>query len=60
MVLGHNHDPTFRALSDMASLHIQMRERCGRVFVTGEKPRAPNFLLFPGNDQDPYQLVPLV
>ena len=45
MVIARSSDPSLSTLRRLASLHIQLRDRVGRVFVYGVQPHTPGFVL---------------
>ncbi|MCI4320137.1 MAG: hypothetical protein L3K23_08425 [Thermoplasmata archaeon] len=53
-------DPLVDPLKAIASIHLQMRSRVGRVFVHGEQPVTPQFVLSDGDQRVAYRLVRIV
>jgi KaiC/GvpD/RAD55 family RecA-like ATPase len=45
MVIARSSDPALPALRRLASLHIRLRNRVGRIFVYGIQPHTPGFVL---------------
>ncbi len=60
LFVGLTDDPITRELRSIASLHVRFRGRSGRVFLTGEKPLTPPFVLTDGERTGPYHLVRVV
>jgi hypothetical protein len=60
MVLGHDGDPIFSTLGDMAMLYLRFQDRRGRVLVSGIRPRTPAYLLSYGVEPAPYRLIRVV
>jgi hypothetical protein len=60
LVIGHNGNREFQALGDMSAVEIRVRERQGRLFLAGVRPRTPILILQAGTHGSPYSLLPLV
>jgi GvpD gas vesicle protein len=60
--LGPEDDPIIHSLRAVAATRIRLRESAGRVFVWGEQPITPSFVLTPGEDPTgkPYHLLRIV
>ena len=53
-------DPLIDHLKAIAALHLQMKSRVGRVFVHGEQPVTPQFVLSEGDQRVAYRLLRIV
>jgi GvpD gas vesicle protein len=53
-------DPLIDHLKAITALHLQMKSRVGRVFVHGEQPVTPQFVLSDGDHRVAYRLVRIV
>jgi KaiC/GvpD/RAD55 family RecA-like ATPase len=62
MVIARTSDPSVSTLRRLASLHIQLRNRVGRVFVYGVQPHTPGFVLIQqsGGPEGGYGLLRVV
>ncbi|HYA10484.1 MAG TPA: gas vesicle protein GvpD P-loop domain-containing protein [Thermoplasmata archaeon] len=58
--VGPESDPLTVALRSMASVRIRLQQRHGRVFVFGEQPVTPGFVLTEGDEQVSYRLLRIV
>jgi len=58
--IGTEDDPFGRGLRAMASIRLRFRERNGRVFIAGDKPITPQFVLADSEGADSYNLVRVV
>lgn len=58
--IGAPTDPLTRSLEELASTHIAVRSRSGRVFVYGNVPLTPPLVLAQSGDESPYQLIRIV
>jgi len=60
MIIGQHGDRVFGALGEMAAMHLRLRDRQGRIFVMGVRPRTQSFALGDGLGSAPYRLIPIV
>lgn len=60
IVVGRTGDHLFEVMRPLASLHVHLRTRQGRVVLHGTTPWTPNFLLAAGQEHLPYQLLRVV
>lgn len=60
MILGQRGDHVFSSLSEMSAIHIRFRDRSGRIFLCGVRPRTQSFALGEGFGASPYRLVRVV
>jgi len=60
--LGPEDDAIIHSLRAIAATRVRLRESAGRVFVWGEQPITPSFVLTPGEDPSgkPYKLLRIV
>ena len=60
--IGPDDDPLVASLRTMAATRIRLRSSAGRVFVWGERPATPSFVLAEGDDAagKPYRLLRIV
>jgi KaiC/GvpD/RAD55 family RecA-like ATPase len=53
-------DPLLESLQAIASKRLRLRSRMGRVFVHGEEPATPVYVLSEGDERNAYHLLRLV
>lgn len=60
--LGPDDDPMIQSLRSIAATRIRFNSSAGRVFVWGEQPITPSYVLSPGEDPagKPYNLLRIV
>ncbi|MCI4345406.1 MAG: hypothetical protein L3K07_01425 [Thermoplasmata archaeon] len=58
--VGVSGDPLLESLQPIASKRLRLRSRVGRVFVHGEEPATPTYVLSEGDERSAYHLLRLV
>jgi KaiC/GvpD/RAD55 family RecA-like ATPase len=58
--LGPDGDALTTALRPTASVRLRLQERHGRVFLYGEQPMTPSYVLTEGRERAPYRLLRMV
>lgn len=59
VLYGQRGDPLLESMSGLASVHLEFRNRHGRVFLRGLLPHTPNYVM-EARGTRPYSLVPVV
>jgi KaiC/GvpD/RAD55 family RecA-like ATPase len=59
-ILGQSGDSVFDSLSEMSAMHVRVRDRLGRIFLNGVRPRTPSYVLRESDDEAPYRLLRVV
>jgi KaiC/GvpD/RAD55 family RecA-like ATPase len=60
LAVGKSTTPLFQPLKALASIHIRLVNRQGRVLVYGLKPWTPGFVLAESTNSGPYELLRIV
>jgi hypothetical protein len=60
ILYGRPENPLVQGLTEMAAIHVRLRDRLGRVVLHGVRPRTSGHLLTTAAEPLPYELVPIV